>query len=215
MPVKKIIDIGKSELNKRLRSIELPSFDVDIPRTQFLKEKAQEVTNGTKIGSRGHMGIRDVEPQKAYLWEVRFPNPFRSDGNESSLYAQQTAIPAAIVENIKRYYAGIEYSYPSRDMSPRIFRVTFFDNTEMTNYKFFEAWRQATSNGRHQVKTAPNQHNRDIELRLLDADSSTTVTSFIMYNCRPTEISEASLSYDASNLLTFDVLFYFTHKDLI
>lgn len=202
MSIKKLRDVGRSELQKRAKAIRNP-FDRD------------STSNQQEGASDGIQGVRNIEPQRAYLWEVNFPNPFTPDGDNTSLYAQQTAIPAAIVENLKRYYAGVEYSYPSRDMSPRIFRVTFYDNDELINYRFFEAWRQATSNTREQYKTAPAVHNRDIELKLLDTTNSSNVATFLMYNCRPTEISEATLAYDSSSLLTFDVLFYFTHKDLI
>jgi hypothetical protein len=207
--IKKLRDVGTTELKKRLNSIQLPDiggFGVSMP--SFLNGSNSEANSKrTKF--------RDIEPQRAYLWEVKFPNPFSEEGQEASLYAQQTAIPTAIVENVKRYYAGVEYSYPSRDMSPRIFRVTFYDNDELTNYRFFENWRQSTSQGRYQYKTSPDVHTRDIQLSLRDVEDNNNVATFMMYNCRPTEISEASLSYDSSNLLTFDVLFYFTHKDLI
>lgn len=196
MPINKLRDLGRSELQKRLNSMEISD------------QEEQTVTNGIDK-------VRSIEPQRAYLWEVSFPDPFTSNGEMASLYAQQTAIPASINENIKRYYAGIEYSYPSRDMSPRIFRITFFDNDQLTNYKFFDAWRRATSYTREQLKTSPVVHNRDIELKLLDVSDQTNAASFIMYNCRPTEISETSLSYESSGILMFDVLFYFTHKDII
>ena len=219
MAIKKLRDLGRTELQKRLNKIELPSVDglIDSGMSRLqgaLPSFLQDSQKRKTLGSGIH-GIRDIEPQRAYLWEVKFPNPFTDDGQEAHLYAQQTAIPAAIVENIKKYYMGVEYSYPSRDMSPRIFRVTFFDNDELTNYRFFEAWRQATSNTREQHKTAPIVHNRDIQLNLKDTSDSSNVATFLMYGCRPTEISESTLAYDSSNLFTFDVLFYFTHKDLI
>ena len=219
MAIKKLRDLGRTEIQKRLNRIELPSVDglIDSGMSRLqgsLPSFLQDSQKRKTLGSGIH-GIRDIEPQRAYLWEVKFPNPFTEDGQEAHLYAQQTAIPAAIVENIKKYYMGVEYSYPSRDMSPRIFRVTFFDNDELTNYRFFEAWRQATSKTREQHKTAPIVHNRDIQLNLKDTSDSSNVATFLMYGCKPTEISESTLAYDSSNLFTFDVLFYFTHKDLI
>lgn len=198
--VRKLRDVGSTELKKQLRNMNVPESAFD----------AYDF-----IANAGKVRFRDIEPQRAYLWEVKFPNPFTSDGRDSTLYAQQTAIPTAIVENVKRYYAGIEYSYPGRDMSPRIFRVTFFDNDELTNYRFFENWRQATSQGKYQLKTSPVVHSRDILLSLRDVEDNNNIATFLMHDCRPTEISEASLAYDASNLMTFDVLFYFTYKDLV
>jgi hypothetical protein len=36
-----------------------------------------------------------------------------------------------------------------------------------------------------------------------------------MKNCRPMEIGEVSLSYTESGLFLFDVLFTFTHKEIV
>jgi len=155
------------------------------------------------------------EPQRNYLWEVQFVHPFDMQGSYATFYAQQTAVPAGLVEALKRYYAGVEYSYPSRDSSPRIFRVTFWDNDSLSIYRYFEAWRQLTSYGMEQAKVNPQLYNRDIELRLKDITNLMTRSKFIMKTCRPIEIGEVSLSYTESELFLFDVLFTFTHKELV
>jgi len=119
-----------------------------------------------------------------------------------------------MVENLKRYYAGVEYAYPSRESSPRIFRVTFWDNKDLDVYKFFEKWKGSTAYGPSRMKALPENFQRDITIKLKDEMNVRDSTIFNMYDCYPTEISEATLSYESSELFNFDVLFYFRDKEI-
>lgn len=199
MAIKQVIDAGLRGLEDALP----PAF-----------REARRLTNNFSFKYDG-LVVPTEEPQRNYMWEVQFPSPFDSQGFYAKFYAQQTAVPAAIVEAVKRYYNGVEYSYPSRDTSPRIFRVTFWDNDSLSIYRYFEAWRQLTSYGEHQLKAYPMTYTRDIELRLKDITNLMTRSKFVMKNCRPMEIGEVSLSYTESGLFLFDVLFTFTHKEIV
>lgn len=154
------------------------------------------------------------EPQRPYMWEAIFSST-GSGGNNIKLYCMSTAIPTRIVENVKRHYQGVEYGVSGRDTSPRIFRLSFWDNQDLEVYRFFNNWMSATSYGPESVKGAPYEYERDLQLKLKDTSDIQTKTTIILRNCRPTEIGEASLSYSESNLFTFDVLLYFTDKEIV
>lgn len=197
---RRLIDYGLRELNSRIPTSARQAGDI---LNQQLGIQIPGLTTPTR------------EPQRGYMWEVEFVNPMDSAGYTSTFYAKQTAVPTDIVENIKRYYQGVEYSYPSRNTSPRIFRITFWDDDNLTNYRFFQGWINTTSYGPYQYTAYPETYEREVRLKLKDTTGSQTRTTMIMHNARPTELGEATLSYDQSGLFEFDVLFYFTYKEVV
>lgn len=157
------------------------------------------------------------EPQRSFMWEVEFKSPIQKYDRDSKyikFYAKTTAIPASINEVIKRHYAGVEYAYSGKDTSPRIFRVTFWDDEELNVYKFFQRWYEIMQQGPDRRKVSPDVYMMDITLRLKDHSDSFTTQGFIFRNAFPSEISETSLSYSESTEMTFDVMFTFRDKVL-
>lgn len=172
-----------------------------------------------KFGRAGRI-LGDVlnpvkEPQKAYMWEVTFTDPFGSMGETVKYYVKATGIPTAVNETIKRYHAGVEYAYPSRDTSPKIFRVTVWDNQNLEVFRFFNKWLHLMQHGNGNTKVNPENYSRDIRLKLLDSTGMFTSQEFLMKGCFPTEISETSLTYTESDTVTFDVMFHFYKKVIV
>ena len=151
------------------------------------------------------------DPMRSYMWEVTF----RDDGGRGEFithYAKTTAIPTSISENIKRWYAGVEYSYSGRDTSPRIFRVTFWDNQKLSSYRYFQYWFDIMNQGTENRKVSPVNYTRNIQLTLKDSSDSQELFTFDMIEAYPVEISEVSLSYAESTEYTFDVMFSYRRK---
>lgn len=155
------------------------------------------------------------QPQLAYMWEVRFFDPFSSDfASVVSFYAKGTAIPPDHTEVIKRYYCGVEYNYSSRDISPRTIRVTFYDNQNFEVYRFFTRWKQLINQSRANMMGSPETYLSDIQLIMKDTSDILVNEMFTMYECYPTEISEVSLNYSEGSEITFDVLFAYNTKEI-
>lgn len=148
------------------------------------------------------------QPQLSYMWEVKMIDPFVQDNAPViSFYAKGTAIPPSHTETIKRYIAGVEYNYPSRDISPRVFRVTFYDNQNMEVYRFFRRWKDLIGQGRTNIIGSPTTYLSTIQLLLKDTSDVLINDVFTMQECYPTEISEISLNYSEGSEATFDVVF--------
>jgi hypothetical protein len=156
------------------------------------------------------------EIQRAYMWEVEFSDPQTGSNKGRNLryFAKATAIPPRVQESIKRYHAGVEYSYTGRDTSPRIFRVTFWDNQALDAYRFFNDWFELCQYGEENLKALPETYYRDITLNLKDNSNLLNTQTFKFKKCYPYEITEASLSYGESGELTFDVMFHFTKREM-
>lgn len=156
------------------------------------------------------------EIQKAYMWEVEFLDPRVADniGKNLRYQAKSTAIPPRMQEVIKRHYAGVEYTYTGKDTSPRIFRVTFWDNQALDAYRFFNTWFELTQYGKQKDKALPLTYYRDIKLSLKDNSNLFNSETFTFKNCFPYEITESSLTYSESSEMTFDVMFHFTDREM-
>jgi hypothetical protein len=191
-----LINIGKKAINK------------------YLPDKAKAIA-GAALGQFSPV----TQPQLSYMWELRFLDPFgSSNGDKVSYYAKATAFPPIQTELIKRRFCGVEYSIPSKDISPKIFRVTFYDNQNMDVYKFFRRWKELTGYGDENkvVKNTINgvySYRRDIELYMKDTTDILKNSYLYIKDAYPTEISEVSLSYAENGEISFDVMFSYFKTD--
>lgn len=155
------------------------------------------------------------DPQRSYSWEVQFRNPFNDDNSTLKFYAKSTGIPTDTNEVIKRYYAGVPYNISGKDNSPKIFRVTLWDNQDLEAFRFFQYWFQVLNDPDLSRKVSPQTYYQDIVLTLQDNSHTYTTGEFIMVDCFPSEISETPLAYNESTDMTFDVMFSFNKKIMI
>lgn len=154
--------------------------------------------------------IQNEDPQKSYMWEIDVRDR-EGNGKSVKFYAKTTAIPAIITEPIKNYICGTEYQYAGRDVSPRILRITLFDNEKMENSLFFDYWRLLSNEGKTNRKVIPAYYLRDVRVKLQDSEGNDSLI-YIFSNCYPLEIGEMALSYSESSEITFDVLLAFQHR---
>jgi len=151
------------------------------------------------------------QPQLAFMWEVELIDPVTKDANNTlRYYAKASAVPPVIHETIKRYYMGVEYSYASKDVSPRTFRITFYDNQSLEVYRFFYRWKELCNSGEDALMSNPETYKSLATMILKDTSDSIISDRFYMLDCFPTEISEIALSYTSSEEITFDVMLAFS-----
>lgn len=153
------------------------------------------------------------------MWEVSFESPHAFDqGRDQNsdilyFYAVSTALPSHMVTRISRKYIGKGYDYAGPDSSPRQFRVTFWDNQDLDVYHYFQRWMYIIQDPRSKRQVNPAIYQRNATLQLKDTSDLLTVETFKFKYCFPFEISEATLSYESSEVLTFDVMFSFEERD--
>lgn len=153
------------------------------------------------------------QAQQSYMWEVEFIDPLDPDAASTiTFYARNTGIPMSSREQITRYVAGVEYSYSGRDVSPKIMRVTFWDNQSHEIYRYFMKWFELSSLGATHMAASPRLYRKEIRLRLKDTSDFITTDTTLMTSAYPIEVSEPTLTYDNSEVFTFDVAFKFQDK---
>lgn len=155
------------------------------------------------------------DPQRSYSWEVKFRNPFNDDNSTLKFYAKATGIPTDTNEVIKRYYAGVPYNISGKETSPKIFRVTLWDNQDLEAFRFFQRWFQVMNDTDLSRKVTPETYYQDIVLTLQDNSHTYATGEFVMTDCFPSEISETPLAYNESTDMTFDVMFSFNRKIML
>jgi hypothetical protein len=165
---------------------------------------------GDEIG-RGALPYK--EPQRAYMWDITIRDPSRNGMELMNFYAKQTAIPPSMTENVKRWYAGTEYSYSGREISPRIFRITFWDNQDFDLYRFFHDWHSMMHSGEENFKVSPENYLGEIVVQMLDSHGQTKserggITNTILGGLSPT-----AGVFNGINKLTGQDLFTFVMKD--
>lgn len=150
-----------------------------------------------------------TQPQLSYMWEVELTG---NNGDVVSTCARASAIPTTLIEQTKRYYCGVEYSYAGRDTSPRVFRVTFFDNEDFVVRNFIEEWRSQLAGGEDNKMVSPTKYFRNMKLKMKDTTDGVVTKEYEFMDCYPTEVSETALTYESSELVTFDVMFAYRMK---
>lgn len=145
------------------------------------------------------------QPQLGYMWEVEFNGIFSTDAKNMKFYALSTAIPTRQIEVHNRWYNGVGYSYSGKESSPETIRITFWDNQDLEVYRYFHRWMNTMGDTVAHRKVNPRNYRRAIKLNLKDTSDLLINEFFVFEGVFPVEIGEVSLSYEESNLMTFDV----------
>lgn len=182
----------------------VPWYKLDPELASRLKHMDKMVTGSDKP--------KTEKPQMSFMWELEVRD--RMDYGETvGFYAKTTSLPVSITEPVKHYICGTEYQYAGRDVSPRVFRVTLFDNELLQVWGFFDYWRMLTNEGIAKRKLLPKHYFRDVILRLKTEKDEDSIV-FIFKDCYPLEIGEMALSYSDSGEATFDVLLSFQGREM-
>lgn len=187
-------------------------FNLIQTAAQMLRnQNVQTVTRTARDLVLGYLDPVD-QPQLAYMWEVSFEGLFSGDAKNLTFYAKTVAIPTMSTDVIKRFYAGQEYAYSSKDNSPRILRLTFWDNQRLDAYHYFQKWMFTMNDPQARRKVSPVNYQRRVNLDMKDTTDAFINERFVFDGVFPTEISEAVLTYDNSAEFTFDVMMHFHRR---
>lgn len=154
--------------------------------------------------------IKTNDPQLGYMWEVEFMGEsVNGVEQEITMYAQSTGIPTYMVEPIKRRFAGVEYSYAGRENSPKVVRVTFWDDQNLLRFLYFSQWIESINQGQ-------DDYMRKITINLLKntGDKADSNLSIEFDKIFPIEISEVPLTYEGTTMMVFDVVFSFNNRQI-
>lgn len=162
--------------------------------------------------------IRDSAraPQRAYEFEVAIVGAAAFGANAVRLLTQRVqnvSIPESSIETFEINFKSSKTIFAGRDASPHTVTVTFYDDESRETYSFFRTWMEAMRSpfdgsgvnrseyGAAQMVISTFQHDSVVATGI---DKLTTVF--------PTTLGEVTLSYDTSDIFTFDVTFSFDER---
>lgn len=183
----------------------LPRLDPSLSSTL---PAAKEIGRGIITGAK--------EPQRSYMWEIfiKDKESESADRKPSNLmfFAKNCSIPASTIEPIRRNYMGETFNLPGNNNSPKLFRVTFWDDKSLIVYRYFQRWMNLCADPMTGRQADYKRVYKDFRVVLKDTTDFFVSSDFILKDCFPTEIVETSLSYYENDIMTFDVAFMFNHK---
>lgn len=148
-------------------------------------------------------------PQMAYLWEF-LVRGITGEKEELKFYAQTTTVPTMSKEPIHVDYCGTSFYYQGKHSQPKKLNVRFYDNQNLDVYRFFYQWYSfMESSDEAKASVNPINYMKQAEVRLLDSTERIITEQFLFDDAFPISISDASLEYSASEVMTFDVTFQF------
>lgn len=159
--------------------------------------------------------LRGIQnPLRTYEWEVEITGPASLGGEEGlTSRAQTVAIPEVSVEPIELNHKSEKTVYAGRVASARTMTINFFDDENLTVYRFFKQWMQLIHNENTGGGVSRSAYIAGLSIKQLSQDSETVIATHTITGAFPTSIGEQSLSYDDSSILTLDItLSYQTHN---
>lgn len=164
--------------------------------------------------------IQDVRsintPAKQYLWEVdiRALGGLAVIGNLST-YAKTVVIPQESVEIVVINFKSSKTQHAGRDASGRQATFTFWDDQQKTVFGFFARWLQLIRNPVTGGGVSRDLYAAEASVRLLADDEKTVTSEFALIRCFPTELSDVTLDYSASDAIEVSVTMSYDERLII
>lgn len=155
--------------------------------------------------------IRQIDaPQRAYEFEVEILGAFAIP--IVSQRVQNVSIPEKAVEPIEINFKSSKSIFAGRDASPHTVTVTFFDDESRGMYTMFNAWMDAIRNPLNGGGVDRSVYQAVMLIRTFAHDEVTETGLDSLTKVFPTSVGEVTLSYDTSDVFTFDVTFSFDER---
>ena len=155
-------------------------------------------------------GILGSDPQRSYMWEIailgRELNQILGD---IRFYAKTINIPQESVDNFYLNYMGNKVFFSGKDSSSHTLNMTFWDDENLTVYKYFKKWLHLIKEPGAGRATTKKKHVSDIVIKLKDHLDILTNYEIKLINCAPNEIGDVNLSYDSGDAIEISVVLYF------
>ena len=166
-----------------------------------------EIRKASNIVNRGLLG---TDPQRNYMWEIsilgRELNQILGD---ISFYAKTVSIPQDVVDTLYLNYMGNKIFFPGKDNSTHTLNLTFWDDENLTVYKYFRKWMHLVKEPGTGRSIAKKGFVSDIKIKLKDHTDFLTNLELKMVNCFPTELNDITLTYDSGDAIEIPIVLYF------
>lgn len=155
------------------------------------------------------------EPQRAYMWEVSFQGLFSDGESNLTYYAESVSLPEQNIETVSSNYMDKVIEHVYTDSTEREVTVNFWDSDSLDVYRYFEKWRQMTSEP-NQFRGVPHRYNytRNVLLTLKDNTDFVVSGKIELEGCFISSIGAIELDYSTNDVLKFPVTLRYNRRYL-
>lgn len=170
-------------------------------------------TIGGAIASGGRAVTEErqrEDVQLGYMWEVGVIGDSgynRFEDNIVSLYALNCTIPPRSVEDVTRKYMGTEVAHPGFENSPKVIRITFWDDGSLMGYRYFSSWFNQMSDPQYGRQVSADKIKRKLFVALKDRSDVFVNFQMEFTGCYINSIGEVSMTYEESAPFRYNVSF--------
>lgn len=144
------------------------------------------------------------EPQKTYMWEISMLSD-RDPLDNMLFYGRTVTVPETQNEPVVKEYMGQRFFYSGKDMSSNVCTITFWDDQELTIYKYFKLWSQKLHVPIDGSKAFKHNYTKDFIISLKDNLDLFRTGVFTLKSAYPINIPEIQMSYDDNNVIEVSV----------
>lgn len=188
-------------------------YDVDNIVNRLKSKKLREIAGITQRRL-------SENPQKSYMFEIDIlgggvlPN-IGSLLSNITVFAKSATIPQSAVEPIRVNFMGEPIFYAGKDASSHSTTITFWDDEYASMLHYLDQWFQLVHENDTGNITNKTGYQRNIRIRPRDASDTIDTSIVELDGCFPTDISDISLSYDASEVIEITATFQFDKKRVV
>ena len=150
---------------------------------------------------------------RAYLFYMKpsFPTGVASASTtEDMTYLVKSAnLPALTLGSVTIPWQGFEYKLAGK-YTFGDWAVTFNVDVDAKIRTYYDDWMRLIHDPVSNIHAAPDKYMKDQRLQLLGGDGK-TIMEYKLIGAWPSSVGDASLSYDSTEILTFEVTFAYQY----
>lgn len=127
--------------------------------------------------------------------------------------AKSVAIPQQSVETITTHFMGKPIHYAGMDNSSHSVTMTFWDNEQLSVYKYLNEWMQTLNQNYTGYAVGKRNYGRTIKIALRDSSDLVDTYNLELKNAFIVDLGDVPLSYDTSDTVEITATFMFEGRD--
>ena len=164
-----------------------------------LLDKAQGYIHNLRSGHR---------PQKGYMWQVDVYDD-KSQFRQLGFFVKSCVIPQRSMRTLDYKFMNGTLSYAGRDSTPKSLHMTFWDDEDLTIYRYLTNWMKSASQSGDGTSVPMSVYARNIKIKLRDSADQETTIIINLGMAFPIDIGEVPLDYNSSDAINVPVTFKF------
>jgi hypothetical protein len=159
--------------------------------------------------------FRDGQHSNLFYFLPNFPQDVITGdmNNDRSVYlVRSTQLPSTTLDETILPWQGMDFPIAMKHTF-QPFTVTFNLDMQSRLRQNFEKWINKIHNPITNRYALINEYMLDQRLQLLNNEGK-AVLEFVLHDCWPQEVGQASLSYDAAEITQFDVTFRYSYHTM-